>query len=91
VDVRQALTALERGQAEAREAEATALAARRNMEETRELYLQGLRESLAVADAALQLFSAEVELVRVRYGIGAALLDLRAVLGLDPLGKEPPR
>jgi hypothetical protein len=37
----------------------------------------------------LQLFSAEVELVRARYGIATALLDLRAAAGLDPFGKEP--
>jgi outer membrane protein TolC len=89
VDVRQALSQLERGQAELREADAAAQAARNNMVETRELYRQGLVQSLSVADAALQLFAAEVELVRARYDIATALLDLRATLGLDPLGKEP--
>jgi outer membrane protein TolC len=89
VDVRQALSQLQRGQTEAQEAEVAAVSARRNMDETRELYRQGLLQSLSVADAALQLFAAEVELVRARYGIASALLDLRATLGLDPFGKEP--
>jgi outer membrane protein TolC len=89
VDVRQALTQIQRGQAEAVEAEAAAIAARKNMDETRELYRQGLLQSLAVADAALQLFAAEVELVRARYGVATAMLDLRSAAGLDPFGKEP--
>jgi outer membrane protein TolC len=89
VDVRQALSQLQRGQTELHEAEVAAVAARRNMDETRELYRQGLVQSLSVADAALQLFAAEVELVRARYDIATALLDLRATLGLDPFGKEP--
>jgi outer membrane protein TolC len=89
VDVRQALTQIQRGRAEAVEADAAAVAARKNMDETRELYRQGLLQSLAVADAALQLFAAEVELVRARYGVATAVLDLRSAAGLDPFGKEP--
>ena len=48
-----------------------------------------LATALAVADANLRLFEAEVDLARARYGVGVAFLGLRAARGLDPLGKEP--
>jgi outer membrane protein TolC len=64
-------------------------AARRNAEETGILYRQGLSTALAVADASVRLFEAEVALARARFALGAALLELRDAVGLDPLGKEP--
>jgi len=63
--------------------------ARQNFDETSELYLQGLSSALAVADANLRLFEAEVALVRERHGLALSLLELRTVLGLDPFGHEP--
>jgi outer membrane protein TolC len=66
-------------------AETAVTAARKNVEETRTLYRQGLARALEVADATAGLFDAEVALARERYGLGIALLDLRAALGTDPL------
>ncbi|WP_309893493.1 TolC family protein [Archangium sp.] len=64
-------------------------AARQNAEETSILYRQGLATSLSLSDALLRQFEAEVALARARYALGSSLLELRAAVGLDPLGKEP--
>ena len=90
-EVEQALVALERGHGVVAQATRTADIARRNGEETAELYRQGLGTALAVADASGRLFSAEVELARARYDLAVGLLALRRALGLDPFGKEPVR
>jgi outer membrane protein TolC len=66
-------------------ADTAVVAARKNVEETRALYKQGLARALEVADASAGLFDAEVALARERYGLGLALLDLRAALGIGPL------
>jgi outer membrane protein TolC len=66
-------------------ASAAVVAARKNVEETRALYRQGLARALDVADATARLFDAEVALARERYGLGLALLNLRSALGLGPL------
>lgn len=89
VDIRRAEVALETARAALRQSEQAAEAARRNAEETGILYRQGLSTALAVADASLRLFEAEVALARQRYTLGVALLSLRSAVGLDPLGKEP--
>jgi len=89
VDLSQAQVGLSRARASLQQGELAVKVARRNVEETGELYRQGLASALAVSDANLRLFEAEVSLARARYGLGLALLDLRAALGLDPLGKEP--
>jgi len=89
--IAQAFVALERGHAVIGQATNTAEIARRNGQETAELYRQGLGTALAVADASSRLFSAEVELARARYDLAVGLLALRRALGLDPFGKEPAR
>lgn len=89
VDIQRAQVALSNAQAALRQSELAAEQARKNAEETGILYRQGLTTALAVADATLRLFEAEVVMVRTRYALGVALLDLRAAVGLDPLGKEP--
>ncbi len=89
IDVRRALSEIELGKSEAQEARAAAEAAKKNSVESYVLYKQGLLPALSAADAALQLFQAEVELVRAQYGVATALLDLRAALGFDPFGREP--
>jgi len=89
VDLQRAQVQLTNAQAALRQSELAATQARRNAEETGILYRQGLSTALAVADAALRLFEAEVAVAQARYTLGVALLDLRAALGLDPLGKEP--
>jgi outer membrane protein TolC len=80
---------LRNAQAALKQSELATEQARKNAEETAILYRQGLSTALAVSDAALRLFEAEVSLARTRYSLGVALLDLRAAVGLDPLGKEP--
>lgn len=85
LEVESAGSALSSARATATAAEAAVTAARKNVEETRTLYRQGLARALEVADATAGLFDAEVALARERYGLGIALLDLRAALGVDPL------
>jgi outer membrane protein TolC len=87
-EVRHALSALAAAQASIRQAEAAVELARRNVGETAALYREGLARALEVSDANVRLFEAEVTLVRERYGLAMAFLDLRAALGLDPLGRE---
>jgi outer membrane protein TolC len=62
--------------------------ARQNAQETSVLSRRGVPSSLAISDALLRQFESEVALVRARYALGSALLELRAAVGLDPLGKE---
>ena len=91
LDVRRALVTLENAQATQKVAAAAAEIARRNVQETAELYRQGLVRQLEVADANLRLFEAEVALARERYALALAYLDLRAAAGEDPPGaaREP--
>jgi outer membrane protein TolC len=89
VDIQRARVELTNAQAAVRQSELAAAQARKNAEETGILYRQGLSTALAVADASLRLFEAEVALARSRYALGVALLSLRGAVGLDPLGKEP--
>ncbi len=89
VDIQRARVELSNARAALRQSELATEQARKNAEETGILYRQGLTTALAVADAALRLFEAEVALARARYSLGVALLSLRAAVGLDPLGKEP--
>lgn len=87
-DVRRALVALESAQSTQQAAARAASTAARNVEETAELYRQGLVGALEVADASLRLFEAEVALARERYGLALAYLDLRAATGEPPPGLE---
>ncbi len=89
LDVRDALVSLENQRATLKQAEVAREVAGKNAVETAELYRQGLSTALEAADANVSLFEAEVELVRERYGVGIAFLNLEAALGLDPFGKEP--
>ncbi len=89
LEVRTAVTQLASAQQLVVKAQAAVEAARKNVSETSTLYKQGLARALEVANATAALFDAEVALAREGYGLGVALLDLRAALGLDPLGREP--
>jgi outer membrane protein TolC len=89
LDVRDALVSLDNQRATLKQAVVARDVARKNATETAELYRQGLGTALQAADANVRLFEAEVELVRERYGLGIAFLNLEAALGLDPFGKEP--
>ena len=84
-----ALVALATARSATAEAQAAVDAARQNVEEARILYREGLARALEVADASARLFDAEVALARERFGLGVALIELRAARGLDPLGAQP--
>jgi outer membrane protein TolC len=90
VDVERALVAIASDQASIRQATTAVDVARRNAEETQELYRQGLASALEVTDASVQLFEAEVEAVRAVYQLALAYLDLRAASGNGPLEEENP-
>jgi outer membrane protein TolC len=89
VDVRNALVSLSSQRASLKQATVAQDVARKNAAETAELYRQGLASALQVADANISLFDADVALVRQRFNLGVAFLNLEAALGLDPFGKEP--
>lgn len=88
VDVNAARVTLESRQASLTQAEVAVEAARRNAVEAAELYRRGLVRALEVVDANVQLFATQVERVGAQYNLTLAFLDLRAALGLDPLGTE---
>lgn len=71
-------------QAALREATAALRAARKNADETNELYRQGLASALELADANQRLFEAEVAEVTARYRMAQAYLALREAGGLPP-------
>ncbi|PTL85700.1 TolC family protein [Vitiosangium sp. GDMCC 1.1324] len=89
VSVERAHVSLRTAQAALSQSQVAFDSARQNAEETSILYRQGLASSLALSDAQVRQFEAEVALARARYALGSALLELRAAVGLDPLGKEP--
>ncbi|AKJ04121.1 TolC family protein [Archangium gephyra] len=89
VSVDRANVALRTAQAQLNRSQVAVEAARQNAEETSILYRQGIASSLALSDAQVRQFEAEVALARARYALGSALLELRSAVGLDPLGKEP--
>ncbi len=81
VSVTSARGALQQAQVAAEQAE-------KNAEEITILYRQGLTSALETANAGVQMFDAQVALARERFGLALAFFDLRAALGLDPLGRE---
>jgi outer membrane protein TolC len=91
LEVRTAQAALVTARDTVTVADSAVAAARKNVEEARTLYRQGLARALEVADATAGLFDAEVALAQERYGLGSALLDLRAALGLGPLDRQGAR
>lgn len=85
--VRMASVALRSEQAALREAEAAVRAARKNADETNELYRQGLASALELADANQRRFEAEVAEVNARYRMAQAYLALREARGVGPVGE----
>jgi outer membrane protein TolC len=86
VEVRSALVTLANQQASLKQATMALDVARKNAVETTELYRQGLTGALQAADANVRLYEAEVDLIRERYGLAMAFLNLRLAIGLDPFG-----
>jgi outer membrane protein TolC len=91
LQVQNALVALDTSRRTIDAASSAVTAARKNVEEARALYKQGLARALDVADATAGLFEAEVALAQERYGLGLALLDLRSALGQEPLERARTR
>lgn len=89
VAVESAQVGLRTAQAALDRSEVAVRVARQNAQETGTLYRKGAPSALAISDALLRQFEAEVAFARARYALGSALLDLRAAVGLDPLGKDP--
>ena len=88
VDVENALVALRTSRAGLEQARIADEIATRNATESGLLYRQGLVTALQLADASVRQFEASAILVQKRYAVVLALLDVRAALGLDPLGRE---
>jgi outer membrane protein TolC len=86
--IRSAGVQLTSEQAALREAMAALRAARKNADETNELYRQGLASALELADANQRLFEAEVAEVTARFRMAQAYLALREARGVGPLGGE---
>ena len=89
VEVDLALAELDSAREAVQQADAAVVLARANASEATELYRQGLRPAFEVASAGVQLFEAEVALVRERYALALAHVDLVAAAGDDPLTGEP--
>jgi outer membrane protein TolC len=88
IDVEHALLSLRTSRAGFEQARVSEEIATRNATETGLLYRQGLTSALQLADASVRQFEASAVLVKKRYAVVLALLDVRAALGLDPLGRE---
>jgi outer membrane protein TolC len=85
IEERVALASLEAARGTSAAAAVAVAAARRNVDESRALYQQGLARALEVADASAGLFDAEVALARERVALGLAALAVRDARGLEPL------
>ena len=82
-DLRSATVQLTTEQASLRESVAAVRAARKNAEETGELYRQGLASALELADANQRLFDAQVAEVGARFRMATAYLRLREAGGAE--------
>lgn len=89
-EVATARVALESQQASLAHAETAVEAARRNADETVELYRRGLVRALEVVDANVQLFEAEVERVGAQYRMAIDFLALRQATGYDVFEEATP-
>jgi outer membrane protein TolC len=90
LEVSQTATALATSEASLVQAEARLAAARDNALEVRERYANGLATALEQADAAVEQFEAESELVRQRYARALSRLALARAIGLWPDGGSAP-
>jgi len=87
-EVRSAAVQLATEQAALLNATAATTAARKNANETSELYRQGLASALELADANQQLFGAEVAEVTARFRMAVAYLASREAAGLEVIGRS---
>lgn len=87
-DVNVALTTLRAAREVYEIADAAVATAQRNVDETAILYKQGLARALEVTDANQTRFDAEVTRANAKLSMEQAYLQLRFVLGLDPISTE---
>jgi outer membrane protein TolC len=88
VEIRQALVNLRSAREAVIQAENGAVQARVHAQQIAALYRQGLATALEASDANVLRYESEIALAQQRYGLAAALLDLRLAIGVDPLGRE---
>jgi len=86
--LRSAAVQLTTEQAALREATAAVRAARKNADETRILYREGLASALELADATQRLFEAEVAEATATYRMALAYLALREASGVGAVGER---
>lgn len=91
VDVKNALVSLANQQATLKQSTVALDVARKNAQETSELFRQGLTGALEAADAIVRLYEAQVENIREQYGLAIAYLNLRLAMGQNPFGNDLPR
>jgi len=90
VEVAAAASELEAAEAAVDQARVRLDVAHANTTEVRERFSNGLATALEQADAQVEQFEADAELVRQRYGRALARLALLRALGEWPPGAEPP-
>jgi len=88
-DLESARVGLETAQASLMQVNESVTVAERNAAEAAELYRRGLVRAFEVVDANVQTFTTQVERARSQFALALTFLNLRAALGLDPLGEVP--
>jgi outer membrane protein TolC len=88
-DLESARVGLETAQASLMQVNESVTMAERNAAEAAELYRRGLVRAFEVVDANVQTFTTQVERARSQFALALTFLNLRAALGLDPLGEVP--
>jgi outer membrane protein TolC len=89
-DVHNALAELASTQTAFDVADDVVAAAKKSVDETNDLYKQGIARAIELVDANEQVFLAEVAFAEAQYAMIQSYLDLRNALGLDPVGGEIP-
>jgi outer membrane protein TolC len=87
-EIAQALTSLRTAREAVIQAESGAVQARAHAQQIAALYRQGLATALEASDANVLRYESEIALAQERYGLAAALFELRLAMGVDPLGRE---
>lgn len=79
---------LEQANSDVRSSQEVLAFARKSAAEVTELYRQGLTTVLSFTQATAALYASEADLIRARYALLMAILDLRFSVGLEPLGPD---
>lgn len=84
-EVRLATVSLEAAQESFGHAKDASESSRANVDETNELYTQGLARAIEVTDANAEAYAAEIETASSQIEIARSYLELRFALGLSPV------